>query len=95
MVAPVLHVRRPGAFPHYDNPEVCELYRKARSTPDEAVVKDTYEQIARILNDEVPMGWLWQMKQSPRGDRQVGRWLRDLPQRPRVFLPHRDLGDRP
>jgi peptide/nickel transport system substrate-binding protein len=50
-------------FPHYDNPEVCELYRQARSTTDEAVVKDTYEQIARILNDEVPMGWLWQMKQ--------------------------------
>jgi peptide/nickel transport system substrate-binding protein len=50
-------------FPHYDNPEVCELYRKARSTTDEAVVAETYEEIARILNDEVPMGWLWQMKQ--------------------------------
>src|SRR5438477_1942725 len=38
----------------YTNPRICELWAAARSTPDAAKQDESYHELAKILNEDVP-----------------------------------------
>ena len=51
----------PVAGTGYQNCDLRNLFLKARTQVDPTAQDDTYHQIARILNDEVPQLYLWQL----------------------------------
>ena len=55
------NVEDPVAGAGYQNCDLRALFRKARTQVDPAAQDDTYHQIAKILNDEVPQLYLWQL----------------------------------
>ena len=55
------NVEDPVAGAGYQNCDLRNLFLKARTQVDPAAQDDTYHQIAKILNDEVPQLYLWQL----------------------------------
>lgn len=43
----------------YCNEEVDKLYTEGQSSADRAVRAPSYQKISKILNEELPKGWLW------------------------------------
>lgn len=43
----------------YCNEEVDKLYAEGQSSADRAVRAPSYQKISKILNEELPKGWLW------------------------------------
>lgn len=43
----------------YCNEKVDELYTKGQSSADRAVRAPSYQEISKILNEDLPKGWLW------------------------------------
>lgn len=48
-----------GNYGHYTNPQVDDLLRQGRATPDKAQRKQIYTNLAKILNEECPWVFLW------------------------------------
>jgi len=48
-----------GNYGHYTNPQLDDLFKQGRATPDRAKRKQIYTQLAKILNEEVPWIYLW------------------------------------
>jgi len=46
-------------YGHYTNTKVDDLFKQGRAVVDKAMRKTIYNQIAQILNDEVPWIYLW------------------------------------
>jgi ABC-type transport system substrate-binding protein len=51
----------PIAGPGYYNCDLRDLFKKARTIVDPAAQDEVYHEIARLLNDEVPQMYLWQL----------------------------------
>lgn len=43
----------------YSNPQVDSLFEQGKAVTDQAKRKEAYLQVAKILNDEIPMVYLW------------------------------------
>ena len=52
--------KRPTFSTGYQNCEMMDLFAKARSSADEVVRDEAYHQIARFLNEDVPILPIWQ-----------------------------------
>jgi len=48
-----------GNYGHYTNPQVDDLLRQGRATPDKVQRKQIYTNLAKILNEECPWVFLW------------------------------------
>ena len=48
-----------GNYGHYTNPQVDDLLKQGRATPDKAQRKTIYTNLAKILNEECPWVFLW------------------------------------
>ncbi|MDQ2786619.1 MAG: hypothetical protein M3Y58_16640, partial [Chloroflexota bacterium] len=48
-----------GNYGHYTNPQVDDLFKQGRATPDKAQRKQIYTNLAKMLNDECPWVFLW------------------------------------
>jgi ABC-type transport system substrate-binding protein len=57
---------------HYANCEMDGLFKAARETGDPAEQADLYQQIARILNHDVPYNWLWAVANTHANNTAVG-----------------------
>ncbi|MGI8858191.1 MAG: ABC transporter substrate-binding protein [Thermomicrobiales bacterium] len=48
-----------GNYGHYTNPQVDDLLKQGRATPDKAQRKTIYTNLAKVLNDDCPWVFLW------------------------------------
>jgi peptide/nickel transport system substrate-binding protein len=48
----------------YENPEVDEMFRKAADAIDEAEAAEAYTKVQQILAEEVPVLWMFDMKNT-------------------------------
>ncbi len=48
-----------GNYGHYTNPQVDDLLKQGRATPDKTQRKQIYTNLAKILNEECPWVFLW------------------------------------
>jgi len=46
-------------YGHYTNPQLDELFKQGRATPDQTQRKKVYTDLAKMLNEEVPWIFLW------------------------------------
>ena len=48
-----------GNYGHYTNPQVDDLFKQGRATPDKTQRKQIYTNLAKMLNEECPWVFLW------------------------------------
>jgi len=48
-----------GNYGHYTNPQVDDLLKQGRATPDKTQRKQIYTNLAKVLNEECPWVFLW------------------------------------
>ncbi len=67
----VFNCQKPRAT-NYANCDVDNLYAKGRATADPAARQDIYNQLAQILNTDVPYNWLWTVQTTNAASTRLG-----------------------